>query len=90
MNRHAKAAVERTGKPYGGHLAECKFLSYTFQNGKHMTIATGNLSDDPRHRFGVFGNIGVRTSYILNRCKSYFETRNSIYTFTEVTDKTIE
>lgn len=91
MNRSAKAAMKRTGKPYGGHINNCRYISgdispRSIDGRSFVTIATGDLADDPRHRFGVFGNFGMHTSYIVKKRKTYFETRNTIYTYTEVND----
>lgn len=83
MNRYAKAAMERTGKPYGGHINNCVFLTRRILNITDVTIATGDLPDDPRGRFGVFGNFGFTTSYIVKKRLTYIETRNTIYTYTE-------
>lgn len=89
MNRYAKAAMKRTGKPYGGHIDNCRYISgdispKSVDGRSFVTIATGDLVNDPRRRFGIFGNFGMTTSYIVKKRKSYFETRNTIYTYTEV------
>lgn len=73
--------MERTDKPYGGHIDNCQFWELP-----GYTVATGNLRDGPRNRFGFRGNFGMRTSYIVSRRKTYIETRNTIYTYTEVND----
>lgn len=91
MNRYAKAAMKRTGKPYGGHINKCRYISgdispRSIDGRSFLTIATGNLDDNGRYRFGKFGNHGFTTSYIIKKNKTYIETRNTIYTYTEVND----
>lgn len=88
MNKCTEALMKRTGKPYGGHIDDCIFRDYDLRPREidgltHVTIAYGNLRDDPRNRFGVFGNRGMHTSYIARKSKNHLETRNTIYTYTE-------
>lgn len=91
MNQKAQAAMVRTGKPYGGKIIACEFDVYTpskpVEGRTKVMVARGFLEDDPRNRFGR-GPLGLpplmRTSYIVNRTQRYIETRNTIYTYSEV------
>lgn len=86
MNKFAAKAVERTGKPYGGIIENCQFITLpsreSFEGRTEFTIAHGNLIKDPNNRFGFMGNFGMRTSYIIKKTKTYIETRNTIYEYT--------
>lgn len=85
MNRAAKKAVKLTGKKYGGIIHDVQFLEFNcdppVEGRSTVTVATGNLSDDPNRRFGMLGNFGMRTSYIIKKRKTYIETRNTIYEY---------
>lgn len=91
MDEKIANAVKRTGKKFGGTIYTCRFrtfeLDQPFEGRSKVTIATGNLSDDPNERFGFRGNFGMRTSYIVRKTKSYIETRNSIYGYFEIDER---
>lgn len=83
LNKYAKAAMKRTGKPYGGHLSSCVFIEVPGRG----VVAVGDLSGDPANRFGFRGSFGVRTSLLVTHKTNYIETLNTIYTYTELGDQ---
>lgn len=80
MSEKLTTILEKTGKPYGGHIHNCEFFEITHKGTKYE-LATGDLHGDPRNRFGFRGNFGMRTSYIVDKGDGWIETRNTVYRY---------
>lgn len=80
----------KTGKPYGGVVKDAvghvlnipemhKHLYPELGGASTCKIYRGDLNDEGRYRFGKLGNIGMRTSFVVNEGPGWIETRNTIY-----------
>lgn len=85
--------LEETGKPYGGKIKNCLFYTikgHPLEGRTEFYLATGDLVDDPRNRFGLSGNNGMRTSYIIRRGIDWIETRNTVYQYESIQEDSLD